>query len=128
LPLDAKRLEAVCEELTGVILNPPSSSEVRLQAAEALSWIDLPLAVPYLQKVLLESGDSRRLLAAAGLRRVASDEAVRVILDAYEKGDVFTQLDLWSTLAGMSDSVRDPTLRKRLEELMQRQQPFKFEN
>ncbi len=124
LQLDAQRLERIGKQLSQDASNPANASEVRLQAAEALAWIDLPFAVPYLQAVLLQAKDTSAMLAACGLGRIGSADAVRVMVDAYEKVSVFVQMEIRGTLTTMHPVALDPELRKRMERIVQ--SPVRF--
>jgi hypothetical protein len=51
VPTDEARLGVICEALTQQAIAARRTDE-GLQAAEALSWIDLPLAEPFLERLL----------------------------------------------------------------------------
>lgn len=119
LQLDAQRLERIGKQLSQDALNPANTSEVRLQAAEALAWIDLPFAAPYLQEVLLQAKDASAMLAACGLGRIGSPDAVRVMVDAYDKVSVFVQMEIRGTLTTMHPVALDPELQRRVEHILQ---------
>jgi hypothetical protein len=76
-PRDAALLKKICEMLEAQVFNARNDEEA-IAPAEALSYINDPIAVPYLIKAL----DSRRSVegfAITGLERIGTDEAVRGI-------------------------------------------------
>jgi hypothetical protein len=84
-PRDPKRLGSVCEELTKkAMMNLNSQGGVR--AASALSYVDDPIAVPYLGRVLEESFAGKEA-AISGLARIGNPEAVQLLTSYYTKAD-----------------------------------------
>jgi hypothetical protein len=81
LPRDARRLTSACSNLLSNAMNLPWQEAADF--AEALSRVNDPVAVPYLEQ-LLESGDRLERYAIAGLERVGNLEAVRVLVNATE--------------------------------------------
>jgi hypothetical protein len=83
-PRDPKRLKSVCEGLTkeATAANVGQASK----AAFALSYVDDPLAVPYLGRVLKESFHSK-LNAIGGLARIGNPEAVQVLTSYSNSAD-----------------------------------------
>lgn len=75
-PRDPKRLKSVCEELTKKAMN--LNAQEALSASYALSYMDDPVAVPYLGRVLDESFHGK-LNAIGGLERVGNPEAVHIL-------------------------------------------------
>jgi hypothetical protein len=82
VPRDGKRLRSTCASLTSNVLNAASRGEAA-DFAEALSRVNDPVAVPYLQQ-LLQSGQGFEQYAIAGLQRVGDLEAVRILIKAAE--------------------------------------------
>jgi hypothetical protein len=115
-PLDEKRLEKACKALTSQALNPAAAESARLQAAEALSWIDHPLAVPYLQEVMLKGRTAERL-AVQGLSRIRTPEAVRVLVDAFDR-DAFLAIEIRDALLKMHSVGLDADLQKRVTNIL----------
>jgi hypothetical protein len=75
-PRDRERLQTVCEELTKKALG--ENAEAASNAAFALSYVNDPVAVPYLGRLLKESVFGRQS-AIAGLVRIGNADAVRVL-------------------------------------------------
>jgi hypothetical protein len=75
-PRDPKRLKSVCEELTKKAMN--LNSQEALRASYALSYVDDPVAVPYLGRVLKESFHGKEN-AVFGLERIGNPEAVKLL-------------------------------------------------
>lgn len=82
-PRDADRLKEVCQQLMSQALS--SSFWTALEAAITLGYINDPIAVPYLDRVLSGGGDVK-LAAIPGLVRIGSAEAVQT-LRAHLKSD-----------------------------------------
>lgn len=78
---DPKRLKSVCEELTKKAMSLNAAEA--FQASLALSYVDDPVAVPYLGRILKEAFHGK-LNAIAGLMRIGNPEAVQ-ILTSYSK-------------------------------------------
>jgi len=125
LPLDEQRLERICKDLEGQALDRAAPTGARLQAAEALSWVDLPLAVPYLHAVMLEARNGVSALAVQGLGRMGSPQAVRVLVEAYEK-DPFLGMTIATTLYTMHPTGLDAELQGRVNYILQH--PIKIEH
>jgi hypothetical protein len=115
-PLDEARLKATCEELVSQALasNTSAQSPGPEQAAEALSWIDLPLAVPYLERLLL-ADRAGSALAVQGLGRIADQAAAAALIRAYDRVGVFSRLAIRGELMERRPRMHDPELRKRLD-------------
>jgi hypothetical protein len=76
-PREAVRLKEICADLQAQILKAATVADAT-EPAEALSYVNDPIAIPYLEDVL----KSRLLLewyAIAGLERIGTEEAVRVL-------------------------------------------------
>ena len=80
LPRDPRRLKDVCASLVQQIESAPSYVAAS-EAAVPLSYVQDPIAVPYLEKALY-AGHLVELNAIDGLRRIANQEAVQVLLSA----------------------------------------------
>ncbi len=114
VPTDQARLGVICEALTQQAVTARHTDE-GLQAAEALSWIGLPLAGPYLERLLpLDSLGAE--LAANGLARIGNPEAVRALILAFDQqADPWTRMAIKGWLQTLNPSPKDPEPRKRLE-------------
>lgn len=84
-PRDETRLEAVAKQLAGTAIQE-KNTEKRMAAANALSLIDDPVAVPYLIQ-LLRSRSWSRADAARGLARIATPAAMAALVDALNDPD-----------------------------------------
>jgi hypothetical protein len=79
-PRDAVRLNKICADLETKIINARGFSEAQ-EPAQALSYINDPVAIPYLVAAL-NSGHLVESIAIAGLERIGGDEAIRALTDA----------------------------------------------
>lgn len=84
-PRDETRLEAVVKQLGASAIHE-KNTEKRMAAANALSLIDDPVAVPYLIQ-LLRSRSWSRADAARGLARIATPAALAALVDALNDPD-----------------------------------------
>ena len=75
-PRDPERLKSVCEELRKGAMNVNAWQAAK--AAFALSYVDDPIAVPYLDRVLKKSF-AGKYAAISGLARIGSPEAVQIL-------------------------------------------------
>jgi hypothetical protein len=84
-PRDEKRLEAVVRQLATTAIHE-KNAEKQMVAANALSLIDDPVAVPHLIQ-LLRSRSWSRAEAARGLARIATPAALAALVDALNDPD-----------------------------------------
>jgi hypothetical protein len=94
-PRDPKRLKSVCEELTKGAMNVNAWEASR--AAFALSYVNDPLAVPYLGRVLKESFAGKDA-AISGLARIGNPEAVQILTSYAETADPEMKLEIANAL------------------------------
>jgi len=80
-PRDPERLRVVCEELSKKVLG--GHAEEAKNAAFALSYVDDPIAVPYLGRVL-KHGFFGLDHAIAGLVRIGTSEAVQALTSSLD--------------------------------------------
>ncbi len=109
---DPSRLQKVCAGLARQVVTAPDTGAAQ-EPALILSYVDDPVAVQYLAKVL----SSRKLtqhLAVAGLERVGNDEAIKVLLRALH--DRFSDIaDLSRQALGrLHDRISDPALKEKV--------------
>lgn len=83
-PRDPARLKVVCKKLTEGAMNVNAWEASK--AAFALSYVDDPLAVPYLGRVLKESFAGKEA-AISGLARIGNPEAVQILTSYYTKAE-----------------------------------------
>lgn len=111
------RLERICADLTARV-EAADSCDKAAEATLALSYVEDPVAVPYLEKALA----SRQLveqIAVAGLERNGSSEAAEALLSALDTqpGEIKEGL-IRPALARMKDKVSDPELRQRVKQAL----------
>jgi hypothetical protein len=102
-PRDPKRLESVCEGLT----KEATAANVgeALKAAFALSYVDDPLAVPYLGRVLKESFAGKDA-AISGLARIGNPEAVQLLTSYSTTADPELKLQIQNALQEVRSRVK----------------------
>ena len=122
LPLDEERLAAVCDQLAQDALS--GDTERAKEAARALSRIDSPVAVPYLEKVL-DGKVFGSFFVVTGLARINTPETARILIEAFDRsGDGFTRLRIQDGLFQMKPQVDDAALRDKLDLILAWQPEF----
>lgn len=112
LPFDEKRLAAVCDQLAQAALS--SRDDEAKEAAITLSWIDSPVAAPYLKKVL-DANVFESFFVVAGLAHINTPETVSMLIDAFDRTSGFTRMKIKDCLYQMKPQIADPTLRHKLD-------------
>lgn len=115
LAFDEKRLAAACDQLAKEALS--SNDEKAKEAAEALSLIDSPVAVPYLKKIL-DANVFTSFFVVPGLARMNTSETVKIMIEAFDKVSVFTRARIRDCLYQMKPQIADPALRSRLDSIL----------
>jgi len=96
-PRDPERLKSVCEELRKGAMNIKNAWEAS-KAAFALSYVDDPIAVPFLGRVLKESF-AGKYAAISGLARIGNPEAVQILTSYAETADPEMKLQVANALS-----------------------------
>jgi hypothetical protein len=109
LPRDPRQLAEVCESLSQEAVQASSYVEAR-DAALALSFIQDPIAVPYLERVLREA-KLMRVQAANGLARIATPGAIEILRASLNTGDSELEAIARSALGTIDRKTNDPTTR-----------------
>jgi hypothetical protein len=106
---DAATLRAIAAELAHTALTAPNIAE-RMEAAQTLSYINDPVAVPELARVL-EQGTFMEQYAIEGLGRIATPQAVAILWNAMSHADPevrsFARFTLSQVGAQGAPSVKD---------------------
>src|SRR5262249_46720080 len=113
LPHNAARLESVCRTLATLAIEGRTVEEAN-DAAFQLSFVHDPIAVRYLQQVLMRSNLARNQ-AAFALGRIATPEAIEMLISALNgQSSDFSTL-VRSVLADVGNRIQDSNLKKRIE-------------
>jgi hypothetical protein len=122
---DVNRLKAVCERLAAEAENARGVEAAQFPTL-VLSYINDPVAVPYLSKILSEH-TLEYDVAILGLERVGSDAAVETLLsalnDKYGEIDVLARQALSRMQNRISNANLRETVRRALSENVSRQNP-----
>jgi HEAT repeat protein len=106
---DAKRLADVCERLAKTAT--ATDYEPALDAAFALRYIQDPVAIPYLDRVITKADWRLRGLAVTGLGRIGTPEAVDVLKSHLNTSDQTLRSEievaLWEIKTGLKVQVLD---------------------
>ncbi len=116
-PRDPVRLEKVCAELANQV-EVSQSVEAAIFPALKLSYVEDPIAVPYLAQVM-RSHTLAYDRAIPGLERIGNDDAIEVLLSALSDSyggiaDLAT-----GTLARMQDRITNPRLKDAVKKAVQ---------
>jgi non-ribosomal peptide synthetase component F len=116
-PRDPARLSKICEELEKQAEGAQTAEAARYPTL-ALSYVEDPIAVPYLARLL----SSHALLsdtAVVGLARIGNDAAIEVLLSALN--DSWGNIDDAATrsLAQIQDRIADPRLKETVQRAVQ---------
>jgi hypothetical protein len=115
-PSDELTLAKTCDTLTNQI-EASNSYEQAADAARTLSYIEDPIAVPYLRRVLL----SKKLvepLAIKGLEQIANEAAVRVLIESLKVVYADTAVLSRSALTRIRNQTHDPELRQEIDHVL----------
>ncbi|MGH9432520.1 MAG: HEAT repeat domain-containing protein [Terriglobia bacterium] len=103
-PRNPKTLEEICRALTAAAVSP--NAEAALRAGRTLSYVSDPIAVPFLGEVLRNS-DFAQLLAAQGLGRIRTPEALRILRSRLNTEDPGLKAVIEGALSGHPGAVMD---------------------
>lgn len=111
-PRNPARLQAVCSELADAVENAPNANSASEPALQ-LSYVQDPIAVPYLSRLL----HARKLAdepAIAGLERIGTPDAINVLLSAlnYKFGDAPSLSR--ASLMRLQSRVSDPSMKEKI--------------
>jgi len=109
LERDPVKLEAVAKALHNQALSPDVETADR--AALALSSIDDPIAVPFLANLL----SRKQPLAARGLGRIGTPEAIDALLANLPEPHIAVHSAVRAELMMLRDTVSDPVMRRRID-------------
>lgn len=118
---DATRLEEICSSLVEQLEAAPSY-EAALEAALPLSFVQDPIAVPYLEKAL-NAGHLIENIAINGLRRIANPDAVEVLVSAigrtHPQALPETAIMAEAALGMIADETHDAALKETIQRALQ---------
>lgn len=109
-PRDAAQLKRFCEELATQVATAPNP-EAAQEPARILSYVEDPVAVPYLARVLSTNTFTQQF-AIEGLERVGDDAAIEVLLSSLDYVDSPGADPAARSLARMEDRISNPHLRE----------------
>jgi hypothetical protein len=112
-PRDANKLVQVCASLAESVVGA-TSYQGAADATRALSYVQDPVAVPYLERAL-RSGHLVEQIAIEGLERIGSGEAVQTLISALRihRGD--TDILARSALLRIERKTQDPRLKQMIK-------------
>jgi hypothetical protein len=116
-PQNDEILRRFCDDTLRKLLTA-DSSEAALNAAGALSYVQDPVAVPYLRQAF---GNPHRVHSSlvSGLERIGTHDAIEVLLEMVAKEPWSESGFLRFTLERMATKTRDPNLQSRIRMALQ---------
>lgn len=115
-PRNPVHLQKVCEKLTHQIQNAGTFEQGRNPALQ-LSYVQDPIAVPYIARALSSNGSYDYLLVP-GLRRIGDYQAVQALLIALNDKYGGVAKTAQAALHEMAPGIADPVLRARVAEAL----------
>ncbi len=112
-PRDSSHLTEICERLAKQAIETSIYVDADL-AATALSYVDDPVAVPFMERVLRESFHGK-WRAIEGLARIADPAAADALVAALRNSDELTRARVVGALFAIASATRDPKLKERIE-------------
>jgi hypothetical protein len=117
-PRDPARLNKICAELEAQA-EAASTVEASQGPTRALSYVEDPIAVPYLARVLSAHTLSYEM-AIAGLQRIGDDAATEVLLSALHDSYGDIEISASRALSQMEGRIANPRLRETVKQAIQR--------
>lgn len=114
---DAMKLTQMCEDLAKQIQAP--SLEDAAEAALELSYVDDPIAVPYLDRTL-QAGKFVETQAVAGLERIANPAAVHILIARLSDTRDDIPVLARAALQKIEAQTLDPTLKQEIQTSLRR--------
>ncbi len=116
-PRDPERLAKICAELARQV-ETAANAEAAQEPARTLSYVEDPIAVPYLARVL-STNTLTYSKAIAGLERIGNADAVEILLSVVDNNnDVGEQAR--RSLTRMQDRIPDPRLKETVKKAVER--------
>lgn len=112
-PRNPERLNQVCQALVKTAVESSDVSEAA-EAALALSYVQDPIAVPYLEKGL-EEREWVWLYAIPGLARIANKDAIEILFSIMKGEDREAAALARFVLYELKDEIQDRRLSERIE-------------
>jgi len=106
-------LEQICSDLEQTWKGAPTDLKPTFRAAEILAYMNDPIAVPFLER-LLASNRGAEPLAIRGLARIADDRAVSVLITYVNSADRSTRILSRQALSAIEEKTIDPVLQSRI--------------
>lgn len=116
-PRDPTKLRQICDDLTRKALNSPSAPE-GLEAAEALSKIRDPIAVPFMDQALEQA--PLWWMMIRGLERIADTQAVDRLIAHLDSPSLPIREEVHDTLLAIERKTEDDTIRKRINAVIRK--------
>lgn len=114
---DPARLDRICAELARRV-ETAANAEAAQEPARTLSYVDDPIAVPYLARVL-STNTLTYSKAIAGLERIGNDDAAEILLSVVDSdNDVGQQAR--RSLTQMQERIANPRLRETVKKAVER--------
>ena len=113
-PADPTRLAAICQDLKATLETSSSYPEVA-EAALELSYVEDPIAVPYLQDMAFLRYGALASLSANGLERVGGPSAVNALILLGKNSNVAISSPARFSLLQLEQATSDPATRETIK-------------
>ncbi len=117
---DAQRLDQLCAASLDRLSRARSYSAAR-QEAEFLTRVEDPVAVPFLRRAMARTSYPIQPLIVQGLERVATPEAVKALLEAFET-EPATVPEARAALSRLMDKISDADLKTEIQNALDARQ------
>lgn len=117
-PREPEKLKSVCENFLGQMVTS-KSYEQAAESVLAISYVNDPIAVPYLEKAMT-SGKLVELIAIEGLSRIANKEAIQSLIKALSLQDPVVGMMTRAALTRIESKIADEPLKQQINRALKR--------
>lgn len=113
-PRDPARLEQICADIEATWVQSPRDLRPAYDAAEALAYMDDPVAAPYIGR-LFHAWESTAWMLVEGLTRMADGPAVDILISHASSKDETVRLVTRRALAVIEEKTTDPLIKLKIQ-------------
>jgi hypothetical protein len=113
---DGEALQRVCRGLLETVFRSPVVLE-QIEAIRALSYVEDPVAVPYMARVF-EANNRYQYMLVGTLERIATPAAVEVLIWSLSRGDEDARPLARGSLSRMAGKTTDQAIRDRIQSVL----------
>lgn len=120
LPEDPQRLTKACVELRDRIESTTSFDDEK-EAALALTYVNDPIAVPYLQEVAMLRGGMLAPVVVKGLAKIDENAGTAALISLAGQQNNIVRAVARSALAEVLREAKDPSVRDQIKQVLEKQ-------